>query len=106
MQYTLNLFYDLSEGNPLLEGAIVRVGSDSNRGNPICGNISLEQINDNQKVDVICDLYGQYLSIELPGSGILHICEVQAFNGQCQGKQLLETVSTVGPRGSVTYKQH
>ena len=72
-----------------LQGAIVRVGSDSNRDNPVCGNISLEQINANQKVDVICDLYGQYLSIELPGSGSLHICEVQAFNGQCQGKQLL-----------------
>ena len=67
----------------------MRVGSDSNRDNPICGNISLAQINANQKVEVTCDLCGQYLSIELPGSGrILHVCEVRAFSGQCQGKQM------------------
>ena len=70
-----------------LEGAVVRVGSDSNRDNTVCGTITLEQINANQKVDVTCDHYGQYLSIELPDNDSeLTLCEVQAATGQCQGK--------------------
>ena len=70
-----------------LEGAIVRVGSESNRDNLACGTISFDMINANQKIEVTCDLYGQYLSIELNSSKPLTLCEVQAFKGQCQGKQ-------------------
>ena len=67
----------------------MRFGSDSNRDNPVCGYISLEQIDEAQKVEVTCNLYGQYLSIELPGRRrTLQMCEVRAFSGQCQGKQM------------------
>ena len=70
-----------------LGGAVVRVGINSNRDNPACGTISLNQTYANQKVEVTCELYGQYLSIELPGTGDLHVCEVKADRGQCEGKQ-------------------
>ena len=69
-----------------LEGAVVRVGYKNNRDNPTCGTISLEQINADQKVQLVCDLYGKYLSIELPSSKYLQLCEVLAFTGQCKGK--------------------
>ena len=70
-----------------LEGAIVRVGCDSSRENPICGTISLKQINANQMVHVTCDIFGNYLSIELPAdSDILSLCEVRAYKGQCLGR--------------------
>ena len=72
-----------------LEGAIVRVGSKSKfRNNTACGTISLDQIKAGQKIEVTCDLYGQYLSIELTSSESLILCEVRAFEGQCQGKQI------------------
>ena len=87
---TVSLDIRLSDDEHRLTGATVRVGSDSNRDNPVCGYISLDQIDEEQKVEVTCDLNGRYLSIELPGSGrTLHMCEVRAFNGQCQGEQSL-----------------
>ena len=69
-----------------LEGAAVRIGPKSNRNNTICDTISLEQINTNQEVEITCNLYGRYLSIDIPGdSKTLTICEVQVFTGQCEG---------------------
>ena len=70
----------------LLNGAIVRVGSNSDRNNPICGTIKLGQINANQMIELTCNLEDQYLSIELPGTHYLHLCEVQAFEGKCEGR--------------------
>ena len=71
-----------------LEGAIVRVGHNSERNNPVCGAITLKQINADQKVELTCNLKGRYLSIELPGTGYLQLCEVQAFEGQCEGTSI------------------
>ena len=62
----------------------MRVGDDSSRNNPVCGTISLEQINAHQKVHLTCDLHGKYLSVEV--DTWLQLCEVYAF--ECQGKQL------------------
>ena len=32
-----------------LEGAVIRVGSDSNRKNPVCGTISIDEIDASPK---------------------------------------------------------
>ena len=77
--------YFLNTGE-LLAGAIVRVGDNSERNNPICGIITLCQINFNQMIELTCNHVGQYLSIELPGTEHLQLCEVQAFEGQCEGR--------------------
>ena len=37
-------------------------------------------------IELTCNLKGQYLSIELPGTEYLQLCEVQAFEGQCEGR--------------------
>ena len=66
----------------LLHGAIVRVGYNSNRNNPVCG----KQIKANQKVEMTCNLQGRYLSIELRGKKSLQFCEVRAFEGRCEGE--------------------
>ena len=71
-----------------LAGAIVRVGPNSKRNNPICGKITLCQIKASQMIELTCNLKGQYLSIELPGTEYLHLCEVQAFEGQCEGRMI------------------
>ena len=75
-----------------LTGAIVRVGDDPERNNPICGSVSLEQIAASQKITISCDLSssGQYVSIEIPEDAelsILTLCEVQVF-GKCINLQL------------------
>ena len=36
-----------------------------------------------------CNLKGRYLSIELPGTEFLQLCEVQAFEGQCEGRIII-----------------
>ena len=70
-----------------LNNAVVRVGPSSNRDNPACGTITAAQTSAYQKIEINCDLRGQYLSIELtPGTTHLHICEVQADTGLCEGK--------------------
>ena len=69
-----------------LAGAIVRVGLNSDRNNSVCDTITLAQVNANQKVELTCDLEGQYLSIELPIDERLQLCEVQAFEGNCAGR--------------------
>ena len=70
-----------------LEGAIIRVGPNSDRTNPECGTISIDQINADRKVEVTCDLEGQYLSIELPGRQAINLCEIQAAEGNCGGTE-------------------
>ena len=69
-----------------LVGAVIRVGSDSKRNNTVCGTISKDQVMANLKVEVTCDLYGRYLSVDIPGEATLTLCEVQAFTGRCHGK--------------------
>ena len=59
---------------------------NSDRNNSACATITQDLINLGQKVELTCNLQGQYLSIELPGSEYLQLCEVQAFEGQCAGK--------------------
>ena len=39
-------------------------------------------------IELTCNLKGRYLSIELPGTENLHLCEVQAFEGQCEGRMI------------------
>ena len=63
-----------------LNGAIVRIGNDADRNNPICGTVSSEQIANGPEITLLCtDISGQYLSIELPGSNFLTLCEVKVF---------------------------
>ena len=81
---TLITFY-LHNSETRLVGAVVRVGPSSNMNNPVCGTVTLEQINAGQKIDFTCNVRGQYLSIHNP-SEALHLCEVQAFIGDCGGK--------------------
>ena len=67
-----------------LNGAIVRVGSDSDIfNNPVFGSVLSTQITANQKIELTCGLRGQYLSVNLPGDEPLTLCEVQAFSGDC-----------------------
>ena len=71
-----------------LNSAVVRVGPNSNRENPACGTITAAQTSASQIIEINCDLRGQYLSIELrPGTTHLHVCEVQADTGVCEGKE-------------------
>ena len=70
-----------------LEGAIVRLGDDPYRNNPVCGTVTDVQIAAGQEITLSCDLLrGQYLSIQLPGKQALTLCEVKIFRGQCNGK--------------------
>ena len=66
-----------------LIGAMIRVGNNEERNNPICGIITDVA---NQEIQVTCNRRGQYLSIELQGIHILQFCEVQAFKGYSCGK--------------------
>ena len=69
-----------------LAGAVVRIGPNADRNNKRCGTISLAQIKAKQEVKMTCDIYGRYLSIDIPGvKKILTICEVQVFTGECNG---------------------
>ena len=63
----------------------MRVGSDGNRDNEVCGEpITMSQITAGQKIEVECNLEGRYLSVEVPGEGkFLQLCEVRAVTGQC-----------------------
>ena len=74
-----------------LTGAIVRVGDDPERNNPICGNVTSEQIAAGQKITIYCDWSssGQYVSIGRPedDKGIITLCEVEVF-GKCIDLQL------------------
>ena len=83
-----------------LKGAVVRVGPNSNRNDPTCDTISLAQIQANQEVEVTCDLYGRYLSIDIPGDRkTLTICEVQVFTGQCEGNIVVSLYKQLNNNG-------
>ena len=70
-----------------LTGAIIRLGDDPNRNNPICGTVTDDQIAAGQEITLFCDsLHGQYLSIQLPKEGPLTLCEVKIYEGQCDGR--------------------
>ncbi|XP_072040249.1 uncharacterized protein [Amphiura filiformis] len=45
-------------------------------------------IDQNQELEVLCDedRVGKYISIHLPGTNFLQLCEVQAFTGKCKGQ--------------------
>ena len=67
-----------------LEGATIRIGNDYNRHNPMCSSsITSAQIEDGDIITVECDIAGRYISITLPGTEKLSICEVRAFKGDC-----------------------
>ncbi|XP_072017309.1 fucolectin-4-like [Amphiura filiformis] len=73
-----------------LEGAIVRVGFDCDKANnPICGHVTRHMIDQNQRVDVLCNqaLMGKYISIRLPVDVIesMILCEVEWYTGTCEG---------------------
>ena len=70
-----------------LQDAIVRLGDDPNRNNPICGTVTSDQIEAGQIITLSCDLLrGQYFSIELPDNEPLTLCEVKIFEGRCDGR--------------------
>ena len=78
-----------SHAGERLAGAIIRIGSNSDRNNPVCGTITLAQVHANQNVELTCGLDGQYLSVELPIDERLQLCEVQAFEGTCTGRIMI-----------------
>ena len=81
-----NLLSCFSNAEDRLRGAIVRLGNDPNRINPVWGTITSQQITAGQNITLSCDLLsGQYLSIELPGQQYLTLCEVKIYEGQCGG---------------------
>ena len=76
-----------------LTGAVVRIGPlnyPDRHNNTACGTITLALINFSQKIEFNCQLEGQFLTIEIPGVGgslhWLHVCEVEAFEGNCEGE--------------------
>ncbi|XP_072050777.1 fucolectin-like [Amphiura filiformis] len=65
-----------------LAGAIVRVGSNPEYGqNPACMN--RVPASPDERIEIACYKSGQYISVELPGSGVLTLCEVEATS--CSG---------------------
>ncbi|XP_072048480.1 fucolectin-like [Amphiura filiformis] len=78
-----------------LEGAIVRVGSNPDYGqNPECeSRVSMDQISSASPVDRIeieCNLSGQYISVELPRWDLLTLCEVKATSCSGNDKRMSE----------------
>ena len=74
-----------------LTGAVVRIGSSQVRKeNAACGTLTHELISASREMELICNIEGQYLTIEIPEvEGALywlHVCEVEAYDGQCERK--------------------
>ncbi|XP_072051706.1 fucolectin-like [Amphiura filiformis] len=64
-----------------LDGAIIRVGSNSvHTNNPECAS-RVSSTEDTRVIEIECNLSGQYLSVELPQNGLLTLCEVEAYTG-------------------------
>ncbi|XP_072051583.1 fucolectin-like [Amphiura filiformis] len=72
-----------------LAGAIVRVGSNPEYGqNPACMN--RVPASPDERIEIACDKSGQYISVELPGSGVLTLCEVEATSCSGNDKRMSE----------------
>ena len=72
-----------------LTGAVVRIGSSQVRKeNAACGTLTHELISASREMELVCNIEGQYLTIEIPEVGgylFLHVCEVEAFDdGRCE----------------------
>ena len=66
---------------------MVKVGSDPNRNNTVCGTVTQAKISASKRIDIPCfsgALEGRYLSIELPDdrAHALTVCEVEAYSGE------------------------
>ncbi|XP_072023130.1 fucolectin-like [Amphiura filiformis] len=78
-----------------LEGAIVRVGSNPDYGqNPECeSRVSMDQISSaspGDRIEIECNLSGQYISVELPRWDLLTLCEVKATSCSGNDKRMSE----------------
>jgi hypothetical protein len=79
-----------------LVGAVIRVGDNSNKDtNPACGSpITLNQVNAGSVVEVACNLRGRYISIHLPGTQQLTLCEVKAYLGKYVIRTLVSKITS------------
>ena len=70
-----------------LSGAIVRLGDDYENGeaptNPECGEIIVDVEDTDQVYKLECNTKGRYLSVNLPGTNVLTLCEVEINTGVC-----------------------
>ena len=62
---------------------MLKVGDNSDgTQNPVCDTISEEQVNAGQEIELDCEMFGRYVTIELPDSAetnTLHFCELKAY---------------------------
>ncbi|XP_072042502.1 uncharacterized protein [Amphiura filiformis] len=72
-----------------LDGAIIRVGSNSvHTNNPECAS-RVSSTEDTRVIEIECNLSGQYLSVELTQNVQLQLCEVEAYTGHtCRGSAI------------------
>ena len=62
-----------------LAGGMIKVGDNSNGTmNAVCATVTTEQTDAGQLIELTCNAQGRYLSVELPGTNLLHFCEIEA----------------------------
>ena len=71
----------------LISDAVIQIGDDPDRNNPSCSAaITAGTAQNNDVVEVHCNLVGRYISISMDSAKYLTVCEVRAFAGTCFGK--------------------